>query len=335
MHLVFRESHGLEEGAVPQDLGQSPGDLLVLSFSDSDLGAFAAGWQAPGLPSLRLANLAQLAHPLSVDTYVERTAIHAKAILIRLIGGPSYWSYGLSQMQRIARDHGIALAVLPADGREDARLDKASTLPVPLLRTLSALCEQSGPTAAGQALHLLAKNANLPDPFGSSEVEAQAPPPIPPVGAWNPACPAAFALTARAPIVLILFYRAYRVADDMAPINALQTALEARGATVLALHVPSLKAEDAQGWLHRWIAHLAPAAIVNATAFSAPLDTGGAPVFQVALATSTRAAWVDAPRGLSPADLAMHVVLPEVDGRLFAGVASFKEDAPHDPILDF
>ena len=34
--------------------------------------------------------------------------------------------------------------------------------------------------------------------------------------------------------------------------------------------------------------------------------------------------------GLSPADMAMHVVLPEVDGRIFAGVASFKESEEMD-----
>ena len=44
MHVVFRESHGLEETETPTDLGQSPADLVVLSFSDSDLGAFAEGW---------------------------------------------------------------------------------------------------------------------------------------------------------------------------------------------------------------------------------------------------------------------------------------------------
>ena len=79
MHVIFRESHGLEETETPTDLGQSPADLVVLSFSDSDLGAFAAGWhraKASGaaLPSLRLANLAALKHPLSVDTYIEQTA---------------------------------------------------------------------------------------------------------------------------------------------------------------------------------------------------------------------------------------------------------------------
>ena len=44
MHVIFRESHGLEETDTPQDLRQSPANLVVLSFSDSDLGAFAAGW---------------------------------------------------------------------------------------------------------------------------------------------------------------------------------------------------------------------------------------------------------------------------------------------------
>ncbi|MEL7206178.1 MAG: hypothetical protein AAGL19_18495, partial [Pseudomonadota bacterium] len=78
MHVIFRESHGLDETDTPQDLGQSPADLVVLSFSDSDLGAFARGWHRGGgpkggLPSLRLANLVALKHPLSVDTYVDQT----------------------------------------------------------------------------------------------------------------------------------------------------------------------------------------------------------------------------------------------------------------------
>jgi cobaltochelatase CobN len=91
MHVVFRESRGLEETATPRDIGQDPADLVVLSYSDSDLAAFAAGWRRgrDSLPSLRLVNLAELRHPLSVDTYVERTLAHARGILVRLIGGES------------------------------------------------------------------------------------------------------------------------------------------------------------------------------------------------------------------------------------------------------
>ena len=92
MHVVFRESHGLEETEIPRDLGQSSADMVVMSFSDSDLGAFAAAWHRGGgasgqLPGLRLANIAALKHPVSVDTYVDATLSGARAILIRLIGG--------------------------------------------------------------------------------------------------------------------------------------------------------------------------------------------------------------------------------------------------------
>ncbi|MEP5245440.1 MAG: cobaltochelatase subunit CobN, partial [Alphaproteobacteria bacterium] len=146
MHVVFRESHGLEETETPTDLGQTPADLVVLSFSDSDLGAFAEGWRrgggpAGGLPTVRLANLGALKHPLSVDTYVEQTLEGAKGILIRLIGGVPYWAYGLQQVRALADRKGVALAVLAADGRIDTRLDDYSTLPLSTLRRLSHLCD--------------------------------------------------------------------------------------------------------------------------------------------------------------------------------------------------
>ena len=77
---------------------------------------------------------------------------------------------------------------------------------------------------------------------------------------------------------------------------------------------------------------LAPSVIVTTTAFAAtaaadeptPLDDAGVPVLQAIVATTRRAAWVDSPRGLGAADLAMHVVLPELDGRVLAGVVAFK-----------
>ena len=345
MHIVFRETHGLEETASPCDLGQTPADLAVLSFSDSDLGAFAAGWHrardgGEALPSLRLANLSVLAHPLSVDTYVESTLAGAKGILIRLIGGRAYWAYGLQQVGHLARAHGIALAVLAADGRPDPRLDEASTVPVSTLRQLAGLCDTGGPVAAQAALAQLALASGLyAGPVQGTRT-------VPEIGAWLPAdgvtCPAAFALNSARPKIAIVFYRAYLTAADLDPIAALHAALAARGFDAIGLFAPSLKAPGARGWIARQVAALAPAAIVSATAFSAqgedgtsPLDAAGAPVFQIALATSDRAAWSASSRGLSAADLAMHVVLPEVDGRLFAGVASFKQPGQRDPDLQF
>ncbi|MFP5431943.1 MAG: cobaltochelatase subunit CobN, partial [Alphaproteobacteria bacterium] len=345
MHVIFRETHGMEETAVPQDLGQEPADLVVLSFSDSDLGAFAAAWhQARAddatFPSLRLANLAALMHPLSVDTYVERTLSGAKAILIRLIGGTPYWSYGLERVEALARSRGIALAVLPGDGWEDGRLDAVSTVPVPALRSLAQLCDAGGAGAAQAALVALSRLAGLIDtPPQNCE-------PLPMAGGWHPdrgvVDPESFARNPGRPLVLIIFYRSYLTAHDLDPFAALHAAFDRHGFDALSIFVPSLKAPQVRDQVDRWVRGLGPAAIINATAFSArgedgdtPLDGAGVPVFQLALATSGRTGWAAASRGLSPADLAMHVVLPEIDGRVFAGVASFKEAGARDPALGF
>ncbi len=340
MHVVFRESHGLGETDTPYDVGQTPGDLVVLSFSDSDLGAFAAGWHRgkDRLPSTRLANLVALKHPLSVDVYAEQTLEGAKGVLVRLIGGESYWSYGLATLQDLARRKGMALAVLPADGQEDPRLDELSTLPVSTLRRLQALCDAGGAVAAQAALAQLALAAGLyAGPVTGRKT-------VPDFGFYDPDQGALAALPAiDKPLVLVSFYRSYLTSADTAPVDALIAGLRARGYAAYGAFAPSLKSAAAAEWLCAELPALKPAAIINATAFSAqgrdgsasPLSLTGCPVFQVALSTARRKDWALADRGLSPADLAMHVVLPEVDGRLFAGVVSFKSPTKRDPDLEY
>jgi cobaltochelatase CobN len=340
MHVVFRESRGLEETATPRDIGQDPADLVVLSFSDSDLAAFAAGWRRgrANLPSLRLANLAELRHPLSVDTYIERTLSQARGILVRLIGGESYWAYGLTALHQLAKDRGIALAVLPADGRDDARLDAFSTLPVSTLRRLKVLCDKGGPIAAQAAIAQLALASGLYAGLVVGDTD------VPEIGFYEPGRGVVAALPhpEGKPHALVTFYRSYLTAADTGPIDALIAALYERGFEAYGLFVTSLKAVGVTDWLRAQFAQRPPAAIVNATAFSAvgddgttPFDAASCPVFQVALSTARRDDWAESLRGLSPGDLAMHVVLPEVDGRLFAGVVSFKSAAARDPDLQF
>ncbi|MHB0772550.1 cobaltochelatase subunit CobN [Bradyrhizobium sp. 5.13L] len=340
MHVVFRESRGLEETATPRDIGQDPADLVVLSYSDSDLAAFAAGWRRgrASLPSLRLANLAELRHPLSVDTYVERTLSQARGILVRLIGGESYWPYGLAALQQLAKDRNIVLAVLPADGRDDTRLDAYSTLPVSTLRRLKVLCDTGGPVAAQAAIAQLALASGL---YAGPVVGEMT---VPEMGFYDPARGVIAPPQAceNKPRALVTFYRSYLTAADTGPVDGLIAALREKGFDAYGAFVTSLKAPGVADWLRGHLAQNPAAAIVNATAFSAigddgttPFDAAPCPVFQVALSTARREDWASSLRGLSPGDLAMHVVLPEVDGRLFAGVVSFKSAAMRDADLQF
>ena len=227
MHIVFRESHGLEETAVPVDLAQDAADLVVLSFSDSDLAAFAAGWRRgrKTLPSLRLANLTALRHSLSVDTYIERTLSHARGVLVRLIGGESYWSYGLTALHELARKQGIALAVLPADGRDDTRLDVLSTLPRSTLRQLKMLCDTGGAVASQAAIAQLALASGLYAGPVPGEIK------IPEMSFYDPERGVLASLPEAngRPHALVSFYRAYVTAADTAPIDALIAALRQKG----------------------------------------------------------------------------------------------------------
>jgi cobaltochelatase CobN len=344
MHILLRERHGLEETAVAEDLGQAPADLVVLSFADSDLGAFAAAWRGgrENLPSLRLANLRRLAHPLSVDLYLQNTVSGARGILIRLLGGIDYWRYGVEQVSALAAAKGIALAIIPGDGRADPRLDAVSNLPPSTLRRLKTLCDNGGSDSARAALAQLALAAGLPAPTPVARAA------LPRYGFYAPGIgvvePSAFDLVPDSvPIVPVVFYRAILAASDTDPIERLMAELARRGLRPVGLFATSLKDPESNSWLREQLARIAPDVIINATAFSAqgdsgngsPLDVVDAPVLQVALSGADREAWAQSDRGLSPSDLAIHVVLPEIDGRILAGVASFKQIETADPELGY
>ena len=325
MHLLRAELRSLDETTPAVDLEQTRAEIVVLSFADSDLGVMAKAREATGGRSLRLASLANLRHPYSVDLYVEKVISHAKFVLIRLLGGLDYWRYGVEEVARAVRANGAALAIVPGDEREDARLDAASTLPVADLRRLWAYFQNGGAENAGAALRLLLGAGDVAAP------QAQAP-----LGELTRRDGAA-----HAPRALIVFYRSAWLAGDTEPYEALADALEARGFAVEALYVTSLKDPSVVAPLRAHLASAPPDVILNATAFSARLDDGtafdacDAPVLQVGVSLSSAEQWAASARGLASADLAMNVALPELDGRLYVGALSFKAEAQRIAELEY
>ncbi|HEX4507784.1 MAG TPA: cobaltochelatase subunit CobN [Alphaproteobacteria bacterium] len=332
MHMLRVETRSIDGTAEAVDLDQTPADIVALSFTDTDLSVLAAAWEAnrDTLPSLRLANLSALRHPFSVDLYLEKVVAKAKFVLVRLLGGKDYWRYGVDELAMLARERGVRLAIVPGDHREDARLDEASTLPAAELRRIGAYFSAGGPENIAACLRFAAGSL-------SGQPIAPEPAAVPAFGMF--ASPGAPVTSQRA---LILFYRAWMLAADTAPVTALADALSERGFAVTAVYVTSLKDEAVVGPLRDLIAAEAPDVILNLTAFSASVDGGGsvldradAPVFQLVLSGGGRAQWAESQRGLGPADLAMNVVLPELDGRILAGAISFKGETERSEALEF
>ena len=335
MHVPRIDVRSLDETVEAVDLGQTPADIVVLSFSDSDLNALARAYatlEAPK-PTLRLASLAALRHPYSIDLYCERVGAEAKLIVARVLGGADYWRYGVDELATLARRRGIKLALLPGDRRADRRLEAASTLAPEALNRIWRYFDEGGPDNLGACLAYLSALLG----------RAEEPPPPASVAAFGRFERACRGGAPGAPRALIVFYRSHYLADDCAPIEALAEALAGQGFATTAVTVTSLKDEAAVAPLAALIAAEPFDVVLNATAFSARLDDGegtvldaaDAPVLQVVLAGSAEAAWRANPRGLGPADLAMHVALPEIDGRILTRAVSFKTAHPRDAATEF
>jgi cobaltochelatase CobN len=342
MHLLATSGADLDGLEQAVDLAQSPAEVVVLSFSDSDLSALAEAWTAASaeLPSLRLASLKRLKHPMSVDLYLDRVVAQSRAVVVRCLGGLDYWRYGLEHLAALCRSRSIMLAVLPGDDRADDRLDALSTLPAEATARLYAYLHEGGAGNAREALRylgsLLGRELSFAEPVTIGPivgfVAGRGAVPIDELCAVNDVRPCA----------LIAFYRAGLLAADTAAIAALQQALDGEGLAAVAVAVTSLKDPDVADALDRLIATRRPSVILNATAFSAlredgstVLDQADVPVLQVVQAQSSAEAWASSSRGLSPTDLAMNVVLPELDGRLLARTIAFKDEAPLDERLQF
>src|SRR5712691_3298551 len=181
MHLLASTTTTLDEIAEAVDLRQPQGDIVVLSFADSDLSGLAAAWaiERDELPSVRFAHLRDLRHPMSVDRWIEQAGSRARVILVRLLGGIDWWRYGVEQLAAAARANDIKLAMLPGEDRDDPRLAQFSTLPAEELDTLLRYFREGGRENLRALLRRLAGYAGL-------RLEVPEPRPVPRFAGYLP-----------------------------------------------------------------------------------------------------------------------------------------------------
>jgi cobaltochelatase CobN len=342
MHLLAAQPGRISDGSAAQDIDQTPGEILVLSAADSELACLAAAQArlGQGAPSLRLANLLQLGHNLSVDLYLDKIVRHARVVILRLLGGVRYWPYGAEQLAGLCREKGILFAALPGDDQPDLELAELSTVPADAANRIWRYCIEGG---IENAAHLLRYAATL----AGRESTWREPMPLLRAGLYWPgqALPG-YADVVRhwqpeRPAAALVFYRALLQAGNLAVIDALIEALVEAGLNVLPLYAVSLKDSAAAETVAQLIALASPAVILNGTGFalsspgaaraSTPFDVADAPVLQLVFSGGGEAEWRENSQGLSARDLAMQIVLPEVDGRILSRAVSFKAETQYDP----
>jgi len=327
MHLLLAPKGDIAEAGIAIDLGQTPADIVFLSAADTELTALAAAYHFLGenKPSLRLVNLMQLVHPMSVDRYIDRTAAQAKLIIVRLLGGKSYWPYGVTQLHALAASNNIRLALLPGDDKSDFELAQLSTLDASYCQQLWHYLRQGGRDNARNFLKFAA--------FLLKQEKEPPPPPAPlmKAGLWWPGVEKPNLETilrksnaGNKNIVPIIFYRALYESGQTAPVASLIEALTCRNLTPIPIFITSLKDPLSCAILEKIFLDCPPDLVLNATGFAASttsnertiLERHGNMVLQVTFSSTPYQQWLESPRGLNSRDLAMNITLPEMDGRI-------------------
>lgn len=335
MHLLRTTPGGfVDDTAGVVRIDQRPADIVILSSADTTLSLLASAVPTlgEGFPSVRLANVTFLRQPASVDFYVDDVLRHARVVVIDHLGGEAYWPYGIEQAVALAARAGQKLAMFSGDLQEDPNLIAKSTVAPELCRQWWRYLREGGPANAQALLRSIAHHA-----LGVGD-EPEPPRPLPAAALYHPAqaSPSLEHWRARwrerAPVVAILFYKAHWQAANTAVFDALAAALEREGLNPLPIAVTSLKDAMSRAVVDALCADANVSLVLNTTAFAAgALDAaepevlaGDAPVLQVILSGGNRDAWLADPHGLNARDIAMHVALPEVDGRIVTRAVSFK-----------
>ncbi|MCY3980273.1 MAG: cobaltochelatase subunit CobN, partial [Alphaproteobacteria bacterium] len=284
MHLLAVTSGAVEEGEAV-DLGQTPGEIVILSAADTELALLADAQRRrleedPCAPTLRLANIMALGHNLSVDLHVEHVLCRARLVVVRLLGGHGYWPYGVERLGALE----APVALLPGDDRADPELSAFSSLDADACRRLWCYLAEGGPDNALNCLryaaHLLGRPASWQEP--AALPRAQPYTVVPGTG----------------PVAPLLFYRAHLQAGNVAAIDMLAREMAAAGLAPRPVAISSLKDPDSLHLLTHLFAEEPPAVIVNSTGFAArgadgpgPLDRYDCPVIQAVLSGGAESVW--------------------------------------------
>ena len=338
MHLLLAQKGTIDEAGEAVDLGQSPAAIVVLSAADTEIAALAGAAARLGdnWPSLRLANLLRLKHPMSVDAYVARTLRHAKIVVVRLLGGAAYWPYGVDALLANAQATGGMLVVLPGDDKPDQGLDRFNTLEPGKRDRLWRYLVEGGAANAGKFLEAL--KAELVEGEWPAAAQPLLKAGVLELGSGHSESERLPGATSQKPLAAIIFYRALMQSGQTAPVEALAAALAGLGLDVLPIYVSSLKdavsAETVRALFAERTQGRGPDVVINLTGFavSSPgaarvptvLEETGALVLQAVLASGSQETWSASAQGLSARDLAMNVALPEVDGRVLSRAVAFK-----------
>lgn len=311
-------------------------------------------------PSIRLANWMQLLKPAAYDLYEDKVLEHARLVVVSFLGGKHYWPYGYERLVAWSKAKpGRTLIMVPGDDVSDPELASASNVDDDIGHKVWRYFRESGPDNIDSCWHFLFDQVMSLSDYTWQEPKILAPCLIYLKGKasslvqWRTHyCVKAQSVIASQnddaqskPVCLLVFYRNHLQSANTQMFDQLIDILEQHGVIPLAVAVTSLKDSESLSMLNGLIESTDAKLVLNTTGFASnrapspdlapsPTDFQSSferplPVLQLVLSSSTQEDWQEQNQGLRNRDLAMQVVLPEMDGRIISRAVSFKQQSDY------
>jgi cobaltochelatase CobN len=305
--------------------------VALLSHADTDLLAIQrirpelpADLTVTGLSLNTLRSEEQMALLLEGD-------LASHQIIVLRLHGPTKTVFGFELLRRHCFDQSRHLVVISGTGEINPDFVQAGNVPLSVVEAVTTYLGLGGPSNVAACLRFLSDRLLLTgymyDPPLSTPEHGVYLPVLenPTMEDWlkqaNPGNPTA----------AVLFYRAHMLSGNTAFIDAIASALEARGMNALCIFTSSLKVLDgdrpAAFQFLKGRVDILISTLSFALGDTSPLIELDVPVIQAVAAGMPQGAWELSRRGLSPLETAINVALPEFDGRIISVPISFKERA--------
>ena len=331
--------------------------LRFVTTADTEILATAeAVRRLPGdFPEVRCANPS--GHP-EPEALINDLLDGARVVLCRILGGRRGWPEGIDLLAARCRERGTVLLALGGEADPDAEMTALSSAPAGAVAQAGEYLRHGDVGNVEQLLRFLA------DTFLLQGHGFEPPRALEDLGVYLPGRGDVALADALAehdrdrPTIGICFYRSHRLTGNTRFVDVLCEQIQAAGGNPLAVwsytvrrnaagRVPAL--DLLRGHVDALIVTMLATGGAGAADAGAPAGEGvgedwqhwdaaalealDVPVLQAVCATSSRATWESSDSGLAPLDAATQVAIPEFDGRLLAGVISFKErDAESSPV---
>jgi len=340
MHLLSAKPGGYNDDEGIIDLQQTPGDIIILASQDNLLASLAhlANTLPEDYPSIRLANLLHLTKPAAFDLYTHKVLSQSKMIIVSLLGGKAYWPYGVEQLEILAKQYQIPVAILPGDDQPAPELLHYGTIEQQDQWQLWRYLREGGTRNIQHFFYFIGQR------FFDRNDTFEPPKQLPATIVYHPIHKETTLPQwqsqwhADQPVVALIFYRSHFQSSNTQAFDEFIHILTEHGMNPLPIAVLSIKNTACMAMINHLCEVAQVSLILNTTGFSAASycsEEGyvtnrnhsfsiNRPVLQVILSSSSKEDWQDQYQGLRARDIAMHVALPEIDGRIISRAISFK-----------